>query len=204
MRRQVAGATHDPIAIYIDNLTYKKLSFTVFSDHTGHETYLSTKQLETQAAPRLSCADAHPRRTRNYQCSPCPRQDATERVDQQLVERIAVTARAYRLLSAREFRSVLGCRWRSADRLMRIFATDNRLGHPRLGLAVSRRVSRKAVLRNRIKRQIRESFRMHRAGLGAVDIVVVARPDCERVSREAMRTSLAKHWARISPPCAGH
>ena len=35
----------------------------------------------------------------------------------------------------------------------------------RLGMAVSRRVSKRAVVRNRIRRQIRESFRIQRHGL---------------------------------------
>jgi len=46
----------------------------------------------------------------------------------------------------------------------------------RLGLAVSRKVSRSAVQRNRIKRVVRESFRKLGAQMPAIDIVVIARP----------------------------
>ena len=46
----------------------------------------------------------------------------------------------------------------------------------RLGLVVSRRVDKRAVVRNRIKRRLREIFRLHRARLTQpLDIVVVAR-----------------------------
>jgi len=47
-------------------------------------------------------------------------------------------------------------------------------GHPRLGLAVTRRLG-KAVQRNRVKRVLREFFRRHRAGLPAADLVIMAK-----------------------------
>jgi ribonuclease P protein component len=46
---------------------------------------------------------------------------------------------------------------------------------PRLGLAVSRKVSASAVERNRIKRNLRETFRRLRPGLSPGAYVVVAR-----------------------------
>ncbi len=49
----------------------------------------------------------------------------------------------------------------------------------RLGIIVSRRVSRRAVQRNRIKRQLREAFRQNRQKLNSVDLVVIADRSCE-------------------------
>lgn len=48
-------------------------------------------------------------------------------------------------------------------------------GPARLGLAVSRKVDRRAVARNRIKRRLRDHFRRHRAALATGAYVVVAR-----------------------------
>ena len=60
--------------------------------------------------------------------------------------------------------------------------------HTRLGVAVGRRVG-SAVMRNRVKRRIREWFRHQRASLRrGVDVVVIGRaPSAELSSREIWR-----------------
>lgn len=45
-------------------------------------------------------------------------------------------------------------------------------GAPRLGLLVTRRHAARASERNRIKRCIREAFRLEQARLGALDVLV--------------------------------
>ena len=57
----------------------------------------------------------------------------------------------------------------------------------RLGLAVSRKVDRRAVGRNRIRRVLREHFRLLRAGLPAGDYVLVARPPAAGATPDALR-----------------
>ena len=60
-------------------------------------------------------------------------------------------------------------------------------GSARLGLLVSRRHAALAVERNRIKRCIREAFRLEREGLGALDLLVRPpygiKPSPEMISR---------------------
>lgn len=51
-------------------------------------------------------------------------------------------------------------------------------GASRLGLSVSRKVG-DAVVRNRVKRVLREQFSQHSAAIPAgIDVVVIARPGC--------------------------
>ena len=52
------------------------------------------------------------------------------------------------------------------------FVERRAAGKPRLGILISRKHARAAVERNRIKRCIREAFRLEQEGLGPVDILV--------------------------------
>ena len=61
---------------------------------------------------------------------------------------------------------------------------------PRLGLAVSRKVDRRAVGRNRIKRVMRETFRAHRAELADGDYVVVGRIGAALLDETQLRAAL--------------
>lgn len=67
----------------------------------------------------------------------------------------------------------------------------------RMGLAVSRRVSKRAVIRNRIKRVARESFRHARAMLPAIDLVLIARGEAAQAPNEALRADLDAAWPRL-------
>jgi len=68
----------------------------------------------------------------------------------------------------------------------------------RVGVAVSRKVSPSAVVRNRIKRQIRESFRLKKNLLGGFDCVVVAKLAAAEIDRTTLRSTLESHWRKIS------
>ncbi len=72
----------------------------------------------------------------------------------------------------------------------------NELEAPRIGLSVSRRVGN-AVVRNRVKRWLREAVRHERTGLGAVDVVVIARASSASAGAEALRGVVARAIRRI-------
>jgi ribonuclease P protein component len=87
--------------------------------------------------------------------------------------------RAMRLTHARQYENVYDARLRKSRGPLTIFAATNDLPHPRLGLSIGRKVGNAAV-RNRLKRMIREAFRLSRAKLpsrsgGHFDLVVSAR-----------------------------
>ena len=67
----------------------------------------------------------------------------------------------------------------------------------RLGIIVSRRVSRKAVNRNRIKRQVREAFRQNRRNLKNVDMVVIAHRSCESATNSELYENMNKLLRRL-------
>lgn len=81
-----------------------------------------------------------------------------------------------RLQHARQFDAVYAAKVRETRGPLTIYAIANELGHPRLGLSVGRKIGT-APKRNRIKRLIREAFRLMQHDLPrGYDIVVNVRP----------------------------
>lgn len=67
----------------------------------------------------------------------------------------------------------------------------------RFGVTVSKKVSKLAVRRNRIKRQVREFYRFHQADLIPVDLVITAKPSCDKASDTERLESLELLWKKI-------
>jgi ribonuclease P protein component len=66
----------------------------------------------------------------------------------------------------------------------------------RLGIAVSKRVDKTAVGRNRIKRTCREWFRLQQTQLLPVRYVVIAKPEASLISAQRLRADLEKLFNR--------
>jgi ribonuclease P protein component len=69
--------------------------------------------------------------------------------------------RRHRLAHAREFQAVYGARVRKTRGPITVFAVPNQRPEPRLGLSIGARCG-SAVVRNAIKRRLREAFRLSR------------------------------------------
>lgn len=105
--------------------------------------------------------------------------------------------RRARLLKPAEFKQAFAHGFRIHERGLTAVVAANTLGHPRLGLAVSKKAVPLAVDRNRLKRQIRETFRLQQAFLPAHDIVVLVKPG-SRLTTTLLRQSLERLWTRIA------
>ena len=81
---------------------------------------------------------------------------------------------------------------------MTIVVRPNGVHHPRLGLAVARRVMSRAVDRHRLKRHIRESFRHNIERLRGLDIVVIANSGVEKMQSKTLGKTLARQWDRAA------
>ena len=84
---------------------------------------------------------------------------------------------------------------------LHIKINTNSSDYARIGMIVAKRIERKAVRRNRIKRLIREAFRKHRQVIKGMDCVMqlrhsLASPDLAHIYQEA--TMLLNKAARLS------
>jgi len=116
---------------------------------------------------------------------------------------------SHRLSGPLAFAAVYDAKTRDSRGPLTLYSLPNNLPHSRLGLSVSRRVGN-AVRRNRIKRMLRESFRLMQHDLpGNYDLVIVVRPhealpltDYQKLLSSAIGR-LHKTWARRLPRQAG-
>lgn len=81
-----------------------------------------------------------------------------------------------------------------------LLAHPNALGHRRLGVTVSTRVSKRAVDRNRVKRFFRETFRKERACLPeSCDFVLIARAPAKEASYQEIVAAFHQAARMLSP-----
>lgn len=100
-----------------------------------------------------------------------------------------------------EFDTVHSRGKRIGDRFFGIAAIPNDLSAPRLGMAVGLKVTQISVRRNRVRRLIRESFRLHQAQLPALDLVVSARAAARGAAAAELRASLEALWQQVGLWC---
>ena len=96
-----------------------------------------------------------------------------------------------RLLSPRDYKPVFDhSRYKVSSKQFLFLATTSQARRPRLGLVIAKKHVSKAVHRNRLKRVLRESFRLRQAEIPLVDIVVLARKDADKLATTELRTTI--------------
>lgn len=86
---------------------------------------------------------------------------------------------------------------------MVLFAHPNEGGGCRLGITVTRKVGA-AVVRNRLKRVLRETFRRHHSRLSpSFDLVINPRRSMLYLRPEEVEAQLLGAFRKLSSPCPG-
>lgn len=104
-----------------------------------------------------------------------------------------------RLLTSSDFSAVFdNAEIKAPHPCFLVLARFNSLNHPRLGLVIAKKNVRLAVDRNRLKRLIRESFRLKQHHLPAIDAIVLARRGSDQISNDQLIKILGKLWTRVA------
>lgn len=104
-----------------------------------------------------------------------------------------------RLLEAKHFKRVFD----SPDKKLStgyvlLLACKNDLEHPRLGLVIGKKNVKLAAQRNRLKRQIREVFRLNQHLIDNYDVVIVARRGFAEIVNDELQKQFIKFWKKLS------
>ncbi|MBT4277379.1 ribonuclease P protein component [Candidatus Falkowbacteria bacterium] len=77
-------------------------------------------------------------------------------------------------------------------------ATENNLPDSRFGIVVSTKISKKAVARNKIKRQIREVIHKNLDKIKkGLDVVIICRPGIEKKEFQEIEQAILKAFQKI-------
>lgn len=106
--------------------------------------------------------------------------------------------RELRLLTPADFSFVFQDAINSSDHCFTILARRNQLEHPRLGLTIAKKRIKRAVGRNRIKRLVRENFRLNQHKLPHVDIVVMVKNGIEQYDNAQLNQQLDYLWRKLA------
>lgn len=108
-------------------------------------------------------------------------------------------SREKRLLTPRHFKAVFDSpTGKVPGKNLLILARENGLDHPRLGLVIGKKSVKLAVQRNRLKRLMRDSFRLNQHLLAGLDIVIVARKGLSEIENPELHQHFGKLWKRLA------
>lgn len=77
-----------------------------------------------------------------------------------------------------------------------LFIKPNNLDYPRLGFIITKKNIRNATNRNKIKRVVRESFRLNQHILNGNDIIFVAYKGLAGITKDELKKCLVDFWKK--------
>ncbi|ESE42480.1 Ribonuclease P protein component [Shewanella putrefaciens] len=102
------------------------------------------------------------------------------------------------MLTPAQFKSVFSNPIKASSAEITLLAIPNSEQHPRLGLTVAKRYVKRANQRNRIKRVIRDSFRLNQHDIPHLDIVVLVRNGVMEMENAEINKLIEKLWRKLS------
>lgn len=101
-----------------------------------------------------------------------------------------------RLLTCMDFNNVFNSSKKYVTFFLTVFNIKNKLNCPRLGIVISRKVSKSSCKRNFIKRLIRESFRLCQHFLLHADFVILVKFNIIKLHPVKIKKFLNNLWMK--------
>ena len=101
-----------------------------------------------------------------------------------------------RLLNSEQYTIVTRKGKKFFNPLFLVFILPNNQMQSRLGITVSKKTSKRAVDRNRIKRQVREFFRLNQNSWPGCDVIVIANPPAAKKDNTSIQAALKNLWQK--------
>jgi ribonuclease P protein component len=163
-----------------------------------HEENISTQQYQTKTSSWLQSSNV------DQVGPPCSQKAQGKRTESPLCLALTLMPTGtfssnFRLTTSADYKAVFDeTSIRVSTKSILLLAKRNDLDHPRLGMVVAKKNVRKAVQRNRIKRNIRESYRTNKSQLAGLDLVLLCRNGIDKLDNRFIRTSLADLWTQLT------
>jgi ribonuclease P protein component len=119
-----------------------------------------------------------------------------------IVDTAATFPKTARLRKRAEFLQLASAQHKKAVRGFLVVWSENNLQSARLGITASKKIGC-AVVRNRVKRYLREFFRHNRFGIAAVDVNIIARRESAIMTYSDVSRELNKAFRLVGmSPCS--
>lgn len=106
-------------------------------------------------------------------------------------------SRSRRLRKKAEFNHVFSRAQKIVCGRITLLYKPNAFSCARLGFAISKRFAQRAVLRNKIRRIIKESFRQQ-PNLPAYDLVILLNQTCDKQSLDLFHKHIEQLWQKLN------
>jgi ribonuclease P protein component len=172
--------------------------FDHFPDLLNHETYLPAEQGPTRTDAWLPRPHGHEKWPQGAR--PATRQGSQAADPIKDSGTAAAPSRfrpEQRLRRPAEFQAAYASGRRFGNELLTATVRPNDGPYARLGLSIAARTVGNSVSRNRLRRLIRESFRLQQWTLPPADFVIGARSAARKASAAVLREGLQRLWTQI-------
>lgn len=113
-------------------------------------------------------------------------------------------SKTQRLLTAKQYKQVFTNPKKLTTSNLTCLYCPSAENYARLGVIVAKKNIRLAVDRNRLKRILRESFRLNQSELPAMDCVILVRRGSSELPNQVLFDQLEGLWKKMIKRCAGY